>query len=839
MKKLIFLLCYLIWCQTSYAAKIYGTVTDEQNATLPFVTVYVEKTGNKDFNRGTVTNADGGFALALPEGEYQVSFRFVGYKTITQTVRMATTDVLLNIQLKPESINLQEVVVKADSEDPAYEIIRNAQAQRKIYLNEGTKYTASAYIKGLQRIDKAPRKIMGRDISIPGSEGDSVNRGIVYLSESVSEIYINKPDKKEFVVSSKVSGRNNAFSWNSALDLEINLYENSIDLSELSNRPMISPIAATAMVHYRYEYIGTVSENVQGVNLLLHKIKLLPKQKGTPTFYGVVYIQDQSWRIHSTELLITKKETGINFVDSLTFRQVYIPVNQNTGQNSGQNVWKLGTQSADFRWSVAFFGLDFRGSGVFTGVFSDYNLTPSFDKVQFSKETTKVLEESNKKDSAYWAKIRPLALTAEEKRDYVRKDSIYAVRDSKVYKDSVDKKENKPKIWNLLTGYTYRNSYQNYRLSFPSVLNNVQTNTVEGLVLNLGVNFYRFNRTQYRIFSWDNDIRYGFASNRLYAQTNIYRRFNGTNRFYLRLQGGSYIAQYNSEEPLRYLTNTIYTTYFKTNYLKVYEKNYVKIGTGAEIFNGVTLNVSGEYANRNALQNTDKGGYYFNWYKNREFTSNNPQNETNDFPAFTSHNAVFLDAELVLKFKQTYISRPYLKVNNESNLPIVKLYYRKGLADVDFDFVKATIQDEMSLGQLGKGEWAVTAGGFLNDKKMYFMDFAHFNTSQTIFSVNKLNSFFLLPFYQFSTNTGFVEAHYEQHFNGFLTNRIGLLRKAKCFLVAGGHYLNNRSVGNYGEVTVGLENIFSVLRIDAVAAFADKKELQQIGWRMRLSFFGN
>jgi hypothetical protein len=831
MKHLLLLLFIFVALPSAYANKIYGKITDDQNTPLSFVTVYVEKINDKSFSKGTVSNTDGEFALALPTGKYSVSFRFVGYKTYTQIVDITATAVLLNIQLKAESISLQEVEISAKREDPAYEIIRNAQEKRKSYLKEATTYTANAYIKGLQRVDKAPRKVMGRDITIPGSEGDSVNRGIVYLSESVSEIYINKPDRKEIVVSSKVSGRNNAFSWNSALDLEINLYENSINLSELANRPMISPIANTAMLHYRYEYLGTVSEVVKGQNLLLHKIKLIPKQKGTPTFAGVIYIQDQNWRIYSTELLITKKETGINFVDSLTFRQVYIPIDQ--------EAWKIGTQVANFRWSVAFFGLDFRGSGVYTGVFSDYKLNPAFDKKLFSSEETKVLEESNKKDSAYWAKVRPLALTAEETRDYVRKDSIFAVRDTKAYKDSVDKQANKFKLLNILTGYSYRNSYKNYRLSFEPPINNFQTNTVEGFVLNFGVNFYKANRTKYTIFSWANDIRYGLASNRLYWQTNLYRRFNGTNRFFLRLQGGTYIAQYNSEEPLSYLTNTIYTTFFKTNYLKIYEKNYVKISTGAEILNGVTLNVSGEFANRNALQNTDKGGYYFDWDKNKQFTSNNPQNEANDSKAFASHNALLLDAELTFKFKQTYISRPYLKVNNESNLPVLKISYRKGLADIDFDLLKASLQDEMQLGQLGRGEWILSGGVFINKSRMQFMDFAHFNTSQTIFSLNRLNSFFLLPYYQFSTNHRFVEAHYEQHFNGFLTNRIGVLRKLKWFLVAGGHYLHNEQVQNYGEVTVGIENIFSVGRVDFVAAFAERKELQQIGWRLRLSIGGN
>jgi uncharacterized Fe-S cluster-containing MiaB family protein len=50
---------------------------------------------------------------------------------------------------------------------------------------------------------------------------------------------------------------------------------------------------------------------------------------------------------------------------------------------------------------------------------------------------------------------RPIPLTLEETTDYVRKDSIYKVRNSEKYLDSVDTR-NKFKILKLLTGYTFK-----------------------------------------------------------------------------------------------------------------------------------------------------------------------------------------------------------------------------------------------------------------------------------------------------------------------------------------------------------------------------------------------
>ena len=162
------------------------------------------------------------------------------------------------------------------------------------------------------------------------------------------------------------------------------------------------------------------------------------------------------------------------------------------------------------------------------------------------------------------------------------------------------------------------------------------------------------------------------------------------------------------------------------------------------------------------------------------------------------------------------------------------LKFWNGMNDVNFHFVRATIKDDMNIGQLGRGEYHISAGGFVSNKLSYFMDYAHFNTSQTIFSNDKLNSFFLLPYYQFSTTSNFIEAHYEQHFNGFLTNRIGFMRKLGWTLVGGGHFLAHDGIGSYGEITAGLEGILKILRIDAVVGLGKQNQNADTQWGFRI-----
>jgi hypothetical protein len=74
--------------------------------------------------------------------------------------------------------------IKIGKEDPAIGIMRQAIAKRDFYLNQVKAYNCQVYIKGLQRIIEAPKKILGQSVDFGGAL-DSMRSGVVYLSESV------------------------------------------------------------------------------------------------------------------------------------------------------------------------------------------------------------------------------------------------------------------------------------------------------------------------------------------------------------------------------------------------------------------------------------------------------------------------------------------------------------------------------------------------------------------------------------------------------------------------------------------------------------------------------
>ena len=74
--------------------------------------------------------------------------------------------------------------------------------------------------------------------------------------------------------------------------------------------------------------------------------------------------------------------------------------------------------------------------------------------------------------------------------------------------------------------------------------------------------------------------------------------------------------------------------------------------------------------------------------------------------------------------------------------------------------------------------------------------------------------FQLLDYYQYSTRARYVEAHYNHHFNGFIFNKVPLLRRLKWQEVFTLNYLYTPTAGNYLELGAGIEHIFGLGRVD-------------------------
>lgn len=831
-------------------AMLTGTVTEESGAGVPFVTVYLEGT-----TLGTTTNLEGAYMFDLPLGFHTVVFRCMGFATVIQSVELKG-DQVMDITLPNQAYRLQEVEVDGN-EDPAYRIMRLAAGKRKFYQKQVDEYACRVYIKGLNYIENAPERILGQDITLDGL--DSSRSGIVYLSESVSELHFKAPDKTtERVIASKVSGNSQGFTWNNATSLQFNFYDRMYDLEGVSSRNLVSPLSPSATMYYRFKYKGFFVED----SLIINRVQLIPKVSGVPLFKGDLLIQENTWRIHGADLYLTKN-SGIEFVDTLKMKVNFIPLNE--------DVWVKGTMTFDLSFNVKLFKV--KGWGSFTSVYSDYDLgsyrpdteSPSIVEVEAEPELEneqtsdegkpdlesrilqsdpgklreqftnskqgaliKIESEANELSDAFWDSVRVVPLTTMELKDYQKKDSIELIRETPAYQDSIDRVNNRFKAIDLVTGYRYHNSRRNYSIQIAGVLDWLNFNPVEGYNLTLSPEFSISDKKQKQNLTISADARYGFASTRFYLQGKIYRRFNSFNRMHFRVEGGHYVQQFD-QGAVRELINTGYALFYETNYMRLYRHSYGELGWGRELFNGFRLRLSAYYGHRNPLRNaTGIKGQYIESSK-REFEPNDALGEQVALQpnVIGAHVAAITEIAISYRPGLRYMQYPDRKINLGTPYPRFRLNYRKGFAGIlgsqtNFDHLQFRMNDDHSLGMAGRFEWSVGAGIFLNKQFVPLANWYHFNTTQTLLAKNGIAAFRGLPYYYASTTEYHVEGHAEQHFRGLILNKIPLIKKLKWHTVAGFHYLYQPDFGHFYEATVGIENIFRVLRVDVAFPFKGK-----------------
>ena len=96
-----------------------------------------------------------------------------------------------------------------------------------MYLNEIKKFSAEVYIKGQLVLNDYPKSFFGKSLT-PGNF-DSVKNRILFLSETISDYYVDVPNKERIEVkSSKVSGRSGGFGLSNPQI--ISFYQNNIAL---------------------------------------------------------------------------------------------------------------------------------------------------------------------------------------------------------------------------------------------------------------------------------------------------------------------------------------------------------------------------------------------------------------------------------------------------------------------------------------------------------------------------------------------------------------------------------------------------------------------------------
>jgi hypothetical protein len=788
---------------------INGKITDEKSEPIPFASIFVAGT-----TIGTTSNESGFYLLVLKPGKYTITVKSIGYAVLSKEITVTQNEQELNFELKEETIKIKEFTVNSEAEDPAYNVIRNAIKKRKFYKEQVEAFSCDVYIKGVQKLKKKPNRVMGLKVSMNASWDTAT--GIIYMSESVSKYNFKQPNKiKEEMISSLVSGNNQAFSFNQASEMFFNFYENVMDVVSLGARGFISPISNNALLTYRYKLLGTFYDQGQMVN----KIQVIPKRKNDPAFAGIIYIMEDSWRIHSTNLYLTK-DAQIDFVDTLQIEQVYLPVTP--------DIWMPFSNNYTFTFDI----LGFKGGGNYVSMNSNYQLNPVFPENYFTNSLLEIKDGANKKDTSYWNNYRPVPLTEIEKRDYVWRDSITTIKESKPYKDSIDRINNKFKFSDLLGGYEFRNSYKKWSLHINSPSATLLFNTVQGLTLGTKI-IYSKELEKRKRKTYTGAIGYGFANKTWYGSLGFELKYKPKKFALFSAKAGSLFEQYQPAS-ISELLNTSYTLLDERNYLKIYKSDFINVKHYSELYNGIYLGITADYAYRTAAVN--HSDFSFVNKNNRIFISNNPIDIANNAPAFKAHHLFKIKPEVTIKFKQQYLSRPDYKEVLDSKYPELKLAYTLGYTTNSnttnyFDRATINVSQTIPLKLFGEINYEIAAGKTLLSKPFYFMDFIHFNGNKTFFSNFETGNFMLLDYYTFSTDDYFLQGHAIYNLEGFFFNKIPALKLLRLQEIISLHYLKNDKINDYVEIGFGVQRLFA--RVEFVTAYGSQTKLSS-GFRLRL-----
>ncbi len=474
-------------------------------------------------------------------------------------------------------------------------------------------------------------------------------------------------------------------------------------------------------------------------------------------------------------------------------------------------------------------------------------------------DSTSIDSLAGKRSVAYWDSLRSVPLTTAEIKSYVRNDSLKVVREIKAKKDSVKvakkdstKSSSAVKLSQLWSGANWRLGNRT-NLRYDSPLNDPTTsfgyNTVEGYWLTAGLKLNirggavdttkrastdKDKRPRYLLgptwsvggvgrygFGWKRFLGYGFTQ---YAFKNAV----------VNLQGGRYVSQLNPENPIGNGLNTLTTLFFEQNFLKEYQKDYLRLSADFKPWKErVTINSSLEYAERTELANfRETIRPWINW-RNRSFTTNRVENAEVGSSAFPVHQALVfnLTASARLGAPRYYIrnGKRYSRPNNDA--PWLSVNYRKGIAgvggsDVNYDFLQARISHSFETGIRSRLSYNLSAGAFVNDRAVYFPDFRHFAGNQFFLQQgDPVSVFRLLPYYEFSTGKRFFEGHLLAEYRKFFLTQITWFRllelKENLFV----HHLATPNSRNYTEVGYGLNGlipkVFPFFRLEVIGQFQD------------------
>lgn len=826
---------------------VNGIVKDSVSGEpLSFVSVLFKKS-----TIGTMTDDDGKFSLQNNKGFTILEIASLGYDTKQIILKPGSKNSNLIVLLSPTSFEIQEVVVKPQKEkyskkdNPAVELIKKViehKDNNRIEAKE--EYKTEKYEKLSLSLDNfnpnlEKNKFMKKFKFIKNylDTSEFTGKPILTISvrETLSDIYYRKNPHalKTFTKAKRLQGVDESMDEGGiTTNLEeifqsINIFDNNINL--LLNR-FVSPLSSTlATSYYKYYIMDTVMvENDKCIDLAF-----VPFNSESYGFTGRLYITTDGNYSVKKALLNVPVNINLNFVQQLRITQEFEKLPDST--------WAISKENTLVNFALAKGTQPLYANQLRT--YENYNFSPQPDSIFKQLGSDIILPDAVNKTDTFWVSHRHVPL---KEKENALKDLLTQLRKVPAFNAIIKTAEI------LISGYIQTGKSRNTsKFDFGPMNTTFGGNRIEGFRMRIG-GMTTANMNDH-IFG-SGYIAYGSGDRKFKYNGKVTYSFNKK-------------AYHEGESPVNNLSlmheYDLYTP--GQNFLYTSKDNiFVAIKVGMPI-------TKMSYIRKTMLS------YEKEWLNN--FTFKTWMIQQNDQPTGTLEY-IPNDGDGTVRLKSINTSElgvqlrfaPHEKAYNgragkesvfnlAKDAPIFKLSHQMGFKDVlggdyTYNHTEFSAQKRIWLSSFGHIDAVAKAGKVWDKVPFPLLILPNANQSLTI----QPESFHMMNALEFVTDQ-YVSLDVTYYLKGWILNRIpGVnwlkLREVVSFngIYGGLTDKNNPTktpglfmlpsgtepLGNtpYMEASVGLENIFKILRIDYYRrlTYLDKPGIKKGGVRIMLRF---
>ena len=828
-----------VYAQNNADIVIKGTVVDaETKEPIPFAGV--ELVNGKAW---TTTNMDGQYSIISKGTANKIRFTCLSYDPFVKSLAPGKSQII-NAKLKSAVVSINEVVVRPNRrryknrKNPAVELIEKVIESKSQNRKEGldyyeyekyekTQFALSHFSEKLKQ-RKALRKFQFVFDNVDSTKLAGLKILPVYLKETLSDFYYRKSPKatKEIIKANKMvsfegyidnQGMTESLKY---LYQDINIYDN--DISFLTNK-FLSPIANTAPEFYKY-YIQDTSM-VKGNKCV--KLFFSPRNKTDMLFQGFMYIKlDSSYVVKRIEMSVNK-DINLNWVKDVNIVQEFDQI-----QDKG---WLLTTDEISID-----FGLSKNGMGVFgqrTVSYKDYKVNKIRGDSIYKGVDVIQNKDADERNAAFWDIHRHQPLSKSEKGVYTIIDSVKKVP---AFKRTMDI------MMLLISGYKDLGYFE-----IGPVNTFYSYNPIEGVRLRFGGRTTpkfskKINFESYLAYGYtDKNYKYYLGTTYSLTDKTIYNF--PVKSIKLSIQDETKIPgqdlQFVQED------NILLSIKRGENNKLLYNKTF-KIEHLNEFDNHFSYALSYNYTRQ-----SPGGNLFFNPVNYNSSVDNTPYINISEVSAtlrYAPHEQFYTG-----KLYRTPIANKY---------PIIQLQYTIGSKilhnDYNYHNLRVSISKRFYPSVLGYTDVIWEAGKIFGKVPYPLMTIHRANQTYSY----QISSYNLMNFLEFVSDQ-YISLNIDHCFNGFIFNKVPLLKKLKLREVATFKALygsvsdsNNPNKqtglfklpvdidGNpttytlekkpYIEASVGVSNIFKFFRVDLVKrlSYLEHQNVSSIGIRARFKF---